>query len=238
MSCCSNPIVLAIDTSSKLTSLAVARSDRIIGSFGAELDGRRSERLWTEIGFLLAELDLTINDIDLFSVCVGPGGFTGVRVGVAAVKGFASAASKPVAAVTSLEAAACTAEPAHYGWAALSAYKGEAYVQLFELSSNQLPTPVIEPRLARLETLSKLIATQANATLVTDQAIANMQEVWPCDVKAAPRFSAEQVARLGLLRFIGGETLDANLLRACYVRPPDAEIKLNQRRVREGGNGR
>jgi tRNA threonylcarbamoyladenosine biosynthesis protein TsaB len=55
---------------------------------------------------------VTIHEVDLFAVCAGPGGFTGLRVGLAAMKGLAAAAQKPIVAVTSLEALAFSAGPA------------------------------------------------------------------------------------------------------------------------------
>src|SRR5713226_7373279 len=105
-----NPqLQLAIDTSSTLTSLYIARENEVLGSLAVRMNDRRSERLWSQIDFLLMEIGLRIDDIDLFSVCTGPGGFTGIRVGMAAAKGFAMAARRPLIGVTSLEAIAAAA---------------------------------------------------------------------------------------------------------------------------------
>ena len=76
----SNPIILALDTSSKTTSIAITRGDRALVTYKADFDETRSERLWVEIQSLLDSCDLTIEKVDLFAVCVGPGGFTGLRV--------------------------------------------------------------------------------------------------------------------------------------------------------------
>src|SRR5215470_11495365 len=97
---------LAIDTSSALTSICIARGDEIAGALAVRMSNRRSERLWSQIDFLLKEADLSVDSIDLFSVCTGPGGFTGIRVGMAAAKGLAMAAGRPLIGVTSLEAVA------------------------------------------------------------------------------------------------------------------------------------
>ena len=70
---------LAIDTSSRLTSLYIARETELLGSLGVLMHERRSERLWTQIDFVLGEAGLRIEDVELFSVCTGPGGFTGKR---------------------------------------------------------------------------------------------------------------------------------------------------------------
>ena len=92
--------------------MAVARGASLIATLQGDADEKRSERLWGEIDSLLSEAGLKINDVDLFSVCIGPGGFTGLRVGIAAIKGFASANSKQIVGVTSLEAVALSAAPA------------------------------------------------------------------------------------------------------------------------------
>src|SRR5687768_1674957 len=94
------PVILALDTSSKRTSIAIAKGYRIIANFEVELDDNRSARLWELIDFLLNAAGLTIEDVNLFAACVGPGGFTGLRVGISAVKGFAAATKKPTVAVT------------------------------------------------------------------------------------------------------------------------------------------
>ena len=92
------PVILALDTSSKSTSIAISRGGELILNFGALLDDNRSAGLWRIIDFLLAETGLKIEEIDLFAVCVGPGGFTGLRVGMTATKGFAMAMGKPIVA--------------------------------------------------------------------------------------------------------------------------------------------
>src|SRR5262245_6135536 len=82
------PIVLAIDTSSKATSLAVVRGSSLLAAAFHPPDHTRSETLWLEVSNLLAELGMSIREVDVFAVCTGPGGFTGLRVGMAAVMGF------------------------------------------------------------------------------------------------------------------------------------------------------
>jgi len=130
------PIILALDTASKATSLALSRGGALLRSIIEPPDEKRSEMLWTEVGSLLAGLGMTIADIDVFAVCVGPGGFTGLRVGMAAIEGFSAATNKPVVGVTSLEAAAFAARPASAVCAMVNAYKGEVYSQLFSFDGD------------------------------------------------------------------------------------------------------
>ena len=119
------PIILGIDTSAKTTSLAVSRGGTVLTSKIHPPEHTRSETLWVEVSDLLAELGMSIRDVDVFSVCTGPGGFTGLRVGMAAAMGFSEATGKPLIGITSLEAAAFGAGPAQLVCAVVNAYKGE-----------------------------------------------------------------------------------------------------------------
>ncbi|HEX8091479.1 MAG TPA: tRNA (adenosine(37)-N6)-threonylcarbamoyltransferase complex dimerization subunit type 1 TsaB, partial [Blastocatellia bacterium] len=144
------PLVLALDTSSRLTSLAVSRGPHVIKSIKVEADERRSEKLWVDIESLLIESTVTVNDIDLFGVCVGPGGFTGLRVGMSAAKGLASATRRPIIGVTSLEAAAMQAGPGRIVCALVNAYKGEVYSQHFSIDKVGVPVALNAPFVSTL----------------------------------------------------------------------------------------
>lgn len=99
-----NMILLAVDTSNKIASVSVFDNNELLGEKINEDEKTHSEKLLPLIDKLLKEVRLEINDIDLFSVCVGPGSFTGIRIGVATIKGIAQALNKKVIPVTSLEA--------------------------------------------------------------------------------------------------------------------------------------
>lgn len=233
-------VIIALETSSKATSMDLARGERVVASFGAELDERRSARLWPEIEFVLSEVGLTIGEVDLFSVCVGPGGFTGVRVGMAAIKGFAASTGKPVLGITSLEAAAMAAWPSRTVAVIMNAYKGEFYSQLFSFDAEAAPVAQNSPTVSTLsEALNRLPAT--GELLITGDAFADKaalaaryeaeaQATFPYDgwaVTASPQFLAEQVTRLAFKKASAGEMLGPEALRACYVRQSEAEIKLS-----------
>lgn len=228
------PVILALDTSSKATSLAVARGESLLSSISELPDQKRSEALWTEVGKLLAGLGLTIGDLDVFSVCTGPGGFTGLRVGMAAVMGFAAATRKPLVGVTSLEAAALSASPAQAICAVVNAYKGEVYSQLFSFDGDGLPVGENAPMVSSLaEALERLevnelvfVGDAAEAGASEIETVASRREaVWT--TVQSERVLAEHVARLAFLKYLRGETDTAASLKACYVRRSEAEIKLS-----------
>src|SRR5215471_13866270 len=162
---------LAIDTSSRLTSLYCARGRELVGSIAVRMNDRRSERLWSQIDFLLHETGVDVNDIELFSVCTGPGGFTGIRVGMAAAKGLAMAASRPLVGVTSLEAAAAAAGRAPAILAMVRAHQGEVFSQLFRCDDSEIPIPQDTPVVCSPEEALEKHASIKQLVVIGDAAI-------------------------------------------------------------------
>src|ERR1700722_48285 len=99
-------LVLALDTSSPSGSLAVLRDEKVVGVVSTATAEVYSSRMFRELEFLLGELSLRMEEFELFAIAAGPGSFTGLRVGLAAVKGWAEVYGKPIAAVSGLEAVA------------------------------------------------------------------------------------------------------------------------------------
>ncbi len=95
--------ILAIECSAVPASCAVIENGRIIASAFSDVKITHSQTLMPMAESVLASSELTLNDIDSFAVAVGPGSFTGIRIGIAAVKGMAAPLGKPVYAVSTLE---------------------------------------------------------------------------------------------------------------------------------------
>src|SRR5438270_7114666 len=169
------PLILALDSSARRTGIALARGDQLIESLAVPGDERRSERLWLDIGELLQRAGLGIEAVDLFGVCVGPGSFTGLRVGLAAVKGLAAATGKSIAAVTSLEAAAVAANGAATVCAMVGAYKGEVYWQLFAVDERDLPVALSEPDVSTSTEALAQFAELPDIAFVGDAVEANIE---------------------------------------------------------------
>jgi tRNA threonylcarbamoyladenosine biosynthesis protein TsaB len=237
MAAAQNPrLQLAIDTSSRLTSLYVARGREEVGSLSVRMNGRRSERIWSQVDFLLHEIDLNINDIELYSVCTGPGGFTGIRVGMAAARGLAMAARRPLIGVTSLEGAAAAAGQAPAVLAMVRAHQGEVFSQLFRCDASEIPEaqdgPIVcspEEALDRCASIKQLIvigdAASDNADLIKTRGSnrsSRLRREWtlgrPLDALAP------SIANVALARFTRGDHIGD--VRASYVRPAQAETKL------------
>lgn len=98
--------ILAVDTSSNVATAAVMEDNTLLGEYILNHKKTHSQKIMVMIEQLLADLELTVQDIDLFAASVGPGSFTGLRIGVATVKALAHAAGKRVVSVGTLEALA------------------------------------------------------------------------------------------------------------------------------------
>jgi len=229
------PLILAIDTSGKSTSIALARGADLIASVVIPPDEKRSETLWSDVQSLLTEPGLRIEGVDVFAACVGPGGFTGLRVGMATLKGFSMAGGKPLIGVTSLQASAYGIEAQKRVCVLLNAYKGEVYSQLFRIESDGVPNAENEPFISNLENALLRVESYDELVFVGDGAVANWDKIssenaqrdkrWALDL--GDRRLAEAIAQLAYVRYERGEMETAESLKACYVRPSEAEIKLS-----------
>jgi tRNA threonylcarbamoyladenosine biosynthesis protein TsaB len=175
----------------------------------------------------LAEAGLGIRDVEGLAISIGPGSFTGLRIGLGLAKGIAFAGGLPVASVPTLEALARAADgrPGQTVCAALDARKGEVYAAMFRLdASGDLerlgPDAALPP--ARLAA-----ALPAGAVLVGDAAEA-YPEAWPAALErrsfATHHPRGGIVARMGALRLAAGDAADLGALEPVYVRPPEAEL--------------
>lgn len=96
-------IVLGIDTSSDVASVAVVSDDKLIAEYTLNFKKTHSERLMPMIDAMLSDCGVELSAVDAFAVSIGPGSFTGLRIGIATAKGLAQACNKPVIPVCTLE---------------------------------------------------------------------------------------------------------------------------------------
>jgi tRNA threonylcarbamoyladenosine biosynthesis protein TsaB len=224
---------LAVDTSTQSGSLAVLRDERLLGMIGTSTEETYSSRLFRQLRFLLEELHLALDQFDLFSVAAGPGSFTGLRVGLAAVKGWAEAYGKPIAAVSVLEAVAAQAtSQAPLLISVVDARRGQLFGAVYERRGASLALLGEEVVLAPEEFFALLPALvgaePASIATPTPAVVAGAPEGSPFHgiaVECVSPLLAGVIGRLGYRRAAGGELSDALGLDANYVRRPDAEIK-------------
>jgi tRNA threonylcarbamoyladenosine biosynthesis protein TsaB len=205
----SNRLVLAIDTSTELGSLALADGDRVIEEVALEATDGYGHVVFGQIEALLERHGVQLTDIELFAAAKGPGTFTGVRVGLAAAKGFAAALGKPAAGVSNLQALALLGEGPRRA-AVLDARRGEVYAGLFDAEARPLTPETVAPLATWVETLP---AGDISFVFMEGAPFAAMPHV------NAGRCLAGAIARLAWEQAQHPAALDAN-----YVRRSDAEM--------------
>ncbi len=217
------PLILALDTTHETGSLALARGAAILEERTLRSPGGFAHVIYPELESLLAGHELTAGAIDCFAAAAGPGSFTGVRVGLACVKGLAEAAGKPAVGVSNLEALAC------FGTAGLRAVvmdarRGDVYAAVYD-GARQLVEPEMVAKLASwLETLPEtgLEFVSTDFEPLEDQLAGTRFEKTPRVI--APAALASTIARIAFERWLRGEAGDPAALDANYVRRSDAEL--------------
>ena len=211
-------LLLAADTSGKHGTIALARCGP-----GAACDvvetvplegGTFSAQLVPQVAALLAKHGFDKTDIGGFAVVSGPGSFTGVRVGLAAIKALAEILQKPIAAVSLLEALAVSGESPGKVMAALDAGRGEVYAGEYEVLGGE--ARLLQERL--LTHANLLEAAKGSAVVTADQSLAEAarQAGLPVDVIELPR--SDVIARLGWQKIQAGEVVSPEGLDANYLR--------------------
>lgn len=235
-------LLLTIDTATRAGSVAVSRGESVLGEVILNAGGNHTDRLLLSLQQLLQDLNLTAEQFAAFAVVIGPGSFTGLRVGVATVKGLALATGKPVIPLSSLELLAMQAPlPRYPVCALLDARKQEVYSCLYQWEGGRPvalgPEQVLPPDrlLASLpgEVLFVGDGCQTYRTLIVRQLGSRAHFLpWPCHL---PRASSGAALALHALRL--GETLPGAALTPSYIRPSEAEINWLRRQegTRQGG---
>jgi tRNA threonylcarbamoyladenosine biosynthesis protein TsaB len=215
------------------------RDEKLIGVLSTATSEVYSSRMFRELEFLLKELALRMEDFDLFAVVAGPGSFTGLRVGLAAVKGWAEVYRKPIAAVSALEAVAAQAREAGlFVVPVLDARRSQIYFGVYRrvvdaAGAARLALDGDEYVMTPAEFFAALRArdTDAGFNIVTpvpelfsDAASQNDIAALKASLEPASSVLAPVIGQLGFQRAQRGELVDALTLDANYVRRTDAEM--------------
>lgn len=221
-------LILGVDTSGKHGSIALvdcqAQSPRTLDVVPLE-GGTFSAQLVPQIAALLQKHGLKKNHIDAFAVVSGPGSFTGLRVGLAAIKALAEILGKPIVPVSFLEAVAVSATGDGRIAAVTDAGRGEIYVGIYDVL-NGIATRVSE----QVGLAADLTSGLVGAHLVTpDHSLAEILRKQGMTVHAIPPMGADSIARLGFEKHQRGETVTPEDLDATYIRRSEAEIKFAER---------
>jgi tRNA threonylcarbamoyladenosine biosynthesis protein TsaB len=228
--------MLAFDTSSNVTAVALVEDARVLVEDSSTSEERHAESLLPRIEHCLAAAGLALRDVDVFAVGIGPGSFTGVRVGVATAKGLALATGKPLRGVVSLAALAASVLPlAHEPEALvapiLEAYKGEVFAALYSVGPEQT-TLLLPPLHAAPEAAAARLAEAAagRSVHVLGSGYRRYADriVGPLRISAlAPEWDAPRARHIAheARRLLASEgPSDLARLAPLYVRDSDAQL--------------
>lgn len=211
------PLVLAVDTTHEYGSLALARGCDTLDEAPLHSPSGFAHVIYGELQGLLQRSGFDLRQIDCFAAASGPGSFTGVRVGLACVKGLAEATGRPAIAVSNLQAiAAFGAGPLRAP--VLDARRGEVYGAVYDAGLR-----LVEPE--RVTRLDSWLASLPHGTIeFVSPDFGDWGERLPGPRTTAPRALAAAIARIAAGRWKQGERPDPAALDANYVRRSDAEL--------------
>ena len=222
--------ILAIDTSGQSGGITLAEVD--VGSFriiesAPIAGGTFSAQLIPTLAALLSKHGFAVKDLGGFAAASGPGSFTGLRVGLSAIKGLAETLHKPIAVVSVLEALASLTDRAGKIAAALDAGRKEVFFGIYEKPAEKSDRGLRRKReelLSEQDFLQRLSAEAPALVITSDGAIAELASTSGSPIKAVTRPGSKVIARIGAQKLLAGETVSVEALDANYLRRSDAEI--------------
>ncbi|MBE6051544.1 MAG: tRNA (adenosine(37)-N6)-threonylcarbamoyltransferase complex dimerization subunit type 1 TsaB [Clostridium sp.] len=228
-------IVLSTDSSSKVATVALLKDDTLLGEYVLNEKREHSVLLMPMIENLLKESNLTIDDVDGFVVSKGPGSFTGLRIGMATIKGLSFGSNKPYVSISSLDALA-------YSLIAfdgiicpiMDALRENVYVGLYKNNNGELDN-ILEPTPMDLDDLISLLKEKNEKVIFTGDGVAKHKQYiidnFP-EAHFAPNhlsiIRASSLGELGIKLLNKGISDDPNSA-PIYLKKPQAERELERR---------
>jgi tRNA threonylcarbamoyladenosine biosynthesis protein TsaB len=223
-------LILAIDTSGQSGGITLAEADggsfRLVES-AAIAGGTFSAQLIPTLAALLKKHGYGVKDIGGFAAASGPGSFTGLRVGLSAIKGLAESLHRPIATVSVLEALASLADGTGKIAAAIDAGRKEVFLGLYEArgeNSDRTWTMQREELLTQQDFLATLGTERPAVIITSNAALAELAASTHSAVVVVTPPGSEVIARIGAGKLLAGDTVSVEALDANYLRRSDAEI--------------
>ncbi len=231
--------ILAVETTSPVLGAAIWEEGRILGEYSLHSTKTHSQNLLPVIDSLLGACGLSLADMDLFAVDVGPGSFTGVRIGIATVKGFAFASGTPVVGCNSLETLAMNLVSAEHALLCpiVDARSGACYAALYRAKQGELEE-LIPPCAEQIESfLEHSLSAYPEPILFLGDGIFAYRAIVEQSRGSAAHFAdgaaadfrAASLCALAQIKARRGAAADAEALTPIYLRKPQAQRELERR---------
>ncbi|SDJ93571.1 tRNA (adenosine(37)-N6)-threonylcarbamoyltransferase complex dimerization subunit type 1 TsaB [Natronincola ferrireducens] len=229
--------MLALDTSSIVATVAILDEDKLVGEYILNHKKTHSQKLMPMIEDILKSCELTPKDIDVFAVALGPGSFTGLRIGLATIKAMAQALEKPVIGVSTLEALTYNLPYAkELVCPILDAQRDLVYTGLYQWQQGEF-IKVMEEEVVTIEALLENLKTRGEKVIFLGDALEKfrgviLQElkenaIIPPAIVRMPR--ASSVAELASRRRRAGNLQKASEVLPIYMRKSQAENQWEER---------
>lgn len=231
-------LILAIDTSAKPVSCALAEDGRVLASFYANTGLTHSQTLMPMIENVLTVTGHTLADLTALAVNAGPGSFTGVRIGVSAVKGLAFTDDLPCVSVSTLESMAenTAATPNTIICCLMDARCQQVYGALFEKDASGQLHRLTEDEALTVQEMGEKLSSLSVPVLLVGDGSEMCYRVWKDSIPnvvltpASVRYQSAAATAIVAGRYLElGATVNAEELQPVYLRLPQAERELNAR---------
>lgn len=216
-----------------MASCAVMDETRVLGEFSLSQEMSHSESLVPMIDEILQGLNLKINDIDLYGVAIGPGSFTGLRIGVATVKAFSHMFDKPIIGVSTLEGLAFNLPHNEIVVPMIDARRNRVYTGIYSWNHGQLKT-IVEADAVEIDELLEKLDKNYNNIVVSGDGSTLYRERISQVLKEKVYFAtigqnyckATSIGELALNKYNAGYRDDYYTIVPDYLRKSQAEREL------------
>ena len=226
--------ILSLDTTAEVCTAAICDNGRLLAEMTVNTGNTHSQTLLPVVEQIMKISETVIDDIDCFACSTGPGSFTGVRIGVATVKGIAYGRQKPCVSVSTLEALAYNL----IGFEGIlcpvmNARRNQVYNALFECCDGRI-TRLCEDRALSIDELDEELSSIGKPVYLVgdgyDITLKGFKKTAVSFVPERMRYqSGYSVARCAQIKLEAGETLSDSELVPIYLRPSQAERERNER---------
>ncbi len=234
-----NLIILALDSTAEVSTVAVCHGEKLLSEITINTGNTHSQTLLPAVEQALKMSELTVNDIDLFACNTGPGSFTGVRIGVATVKGISYGKNKPCVSVSTLDALAYNLIGVNgIICPVMNARRSQVYNALFRCESGVINRICPDRALSIADLDLELSSLEEPIYLCGDGydiTAKGFKETAVCYVPQKYRYqNAYSVAQVALGKYQKGEYVSDAELVPIYLRPSQAERERQEKMNKEG----
>ncbi|MCG0276350.1 MAG: tRNA (adenosine(37)-N6)-threonylcarbamoyltransferase complex dimerization subunit type 1 TsaB [Thermosediminibacteraceae bacterium] len=231
--------ILGIDTSSAVATAALLSEEKLLAEYILNHRHTHLEKLISMIDRLLTDSDTKLEDLDAIAVAIGPGSFTGIRIGMACAQGLSHVYGIPLVGINTLDALAYNLmHCSDFICPAIDAQRGEVYTCLFQWEGENLKR-YWDYEIVKAERLAERLVDLDERTILLGDGAKLVAAVLPEEVKASGKITfanplfvmpkASSVARAGLTEFQQGKTFNCFNIRPFYMRKSHAEEKWEER---------